>query len=128
MLWHPFAGADQMIVGYGSIDGNNTSSICQYRSIHTGEQLRGCLDDPFPISVGFGGTAIENERVFVVGVDADHGDSGGAVFALDDVESPAELPLVGITAFAHGCAGVNSTECGAVAMRLTDIEQWVHSR
>ena len=126
-LKHAVTGDEQLIVGYGSTTGDNTSTVCNYRSIRTGERIKGCLGDPFLLSFGVGGTAIDGNRTFVTGVKAQSGDSGGPVYGINpQAADVADLPLVGIAFAEEGCPfdGV----CGAVAARVADIQDWVYTR
>jgi hypothetical protein len=125
-LAHPFAGDPLLIAGYGSTTGSNATDICNYISLTTNERTKGCIDDPFQLSAAIGGTAIDGVRVLVTGVKASPGDSGGPVFAVTNASNVADLPLIGVNVFAEAC--LEDHTCGAVSMRVADIESWVLTR
>jgi hypothetical protein len=64
--------------------------------------------------------------VLVTGVKASPGDSGGPVFAVTNASNVADLPLIGVNVFAEAC--LEDHTCGAVSMRVADIESWVLTR
>jgi hypothetical protein len=61
-----------------------------------------------------------------MGVTSTSGDSGGPTRLLQGgATGLADLPLAGINSLARRCVPLNSSNCGAVSVRLDDLGTWL---
>ena len=121
----PPSGAPLIVVGYGP-PGDATSTICSYTSLTTGQRLKGCVADKLQPNWWIG-TAFNNaHEILTIGVTSTSGDSGGSTRLLQGgATGLADLPLAGINSLARKCVPLNSSNCGAVSVRLDDIGTWL---
>jgi hypothetical protein len=113
-----------VVMGYGETARDVTSTICQYKRINSGQQIRGCVDDPFELNYGVGTYLPNGSEIIANGVTSTSGDSGGPMVILAEGDI-ADLGLVGVNSLASRCVPLGSGDCGTAAARLDDLNTWL---